>query len=194
MSSSPTPTSIRGAGCRRTSTHGRRTCSGSAGWRDRPCGGLQNHVGRYLGYLLDPAYDWANVCEHYFGTHPVQVCSEWNTVTHGLEDERRPGNRPMTREELDSFFSYCDDQVGRAVTNRRKGALSAARDAAAFKTQYAFGLRRREVVKLEVVDVHENPRTSEFGRAGLVGVRWGRGHAGTGPKRSPVLTVIACSV
>jgi site-specific recombinase XerD len=99
----------------------------------------------------------------------------------------------MTRQELDSFFSYCDDQVERAVTNRRKGALSAARDAAAFKTQYAFGLRRREVVKLEVVDVHENPRTPEFGRAGLLEVRWGKGQAGTGPKRRPVLTVMAWS-
>jgi len=55
-----------------------------AGRQARTVRTLQNHIGRFLGYLLDPAYEWAAVCEHYFGTHPVQVCSEWNTIRqHG---------------------------------------------------------------------------------------------------------------
>ncbi len=32
------------------------------------------------GYLTDPAYEWAAECESRFGTHPVQVCHEWNTA------------------------------------------------------------------------------------------------------------------
>ncbi len=76
---------------------------------------LQNHVGRYLEYLLDPAYEWVDVCEHYFDTHPVQIRSEWNTIPHVLEDERRPERRPFTRQELADFFGYCDEQVAPAA-------------------------------------------------------------------------------
>src|SRR5258708_11542357 len=32
------------------------------------------------GYLTDPAYEVAAECESRFGTHPVQVCHEWNTA------------------------------------------------------------------------------------------------------------------
>ena len=62
-----------------------------------------------------------------------------------------------------------------------------------FKTQYAWGLRRREVCRLDLVDVAENPRRPEFGRAGLLDVRWGKGSRGKGPKRRAVLTVMAWS-
>jgi integrase/recombinase XerC len=141
---------------------------------------LQNHIGRYLAYLLDPAYEWVDVCEQYFDTHPVQIRSEWNSIPHVLEDERRPDRRPFSRQ-------------ARAIRLRRKGALAAARDAAMFKSQYAFGLRRREVCRLEQVDVAENPRHPEFGRAGVLDIRWGKGSRGSGPKRRPVLTVMQWS-
>ena len=153
---------------------------------------LQNHIGRFLGYLLDPAYEWAAVCEHYFGTHPVQICSEWNTIRQHGEGEQ-PGPRPFTRAELGDFFDYCDARVERARRARTKGALAAARDAAMFKTQYAWGLRRRELCRLDLIDVAENPRRPEFGRAGLLDVRWGKGSRGKGPKRRAVLTVMAWS-
>lgn len=153
---------------------------------------LQGHVGRFLGYLLDPAYEWVDVCEHYFGTHPVQVCSEWNTIRqHEAGDV--PGPRPFTRSELVDFFDYCDTRVDRARRARRKGALASARDAAMFKAQYAWGLRRRENCRLDLRDVAENPRQAEFGRAGVLDVRWGKGSAGKGPKRRPVLTVMVWS-
>jgi site-specific recombinase XerD len=145
-----------------------------------------------LGYLLDPAYEWAAVCEHYFGTHPVQICSEWNTIRQHGEGEQ-PGPRPFTRAELGDFFDYCDARVERARRARTKGALAAARDAAMFKTQYAWGLRRREVCRLDLIDVAGNPRRPEFGRAGVLDVRWGKGSRGKGPKRRAVLTVMAWS-
>jgi hypothetical protein len=35
-------------------------------------------------YLVDPAYGWAEECQQRFGTHPVQVCHDRNTVLfHG---------------------------------------------------------------------------------------------------------------
>jgi site-specific recombinase XerD len=163
-----------------------------AGRRARTVRALQNQVGRFLSYLLDPAYEWIDVCEHYFGTHPVQVCSEWNTIRqHEVGDH--PGPRPFTRTELADFFDFCDTRIDRARRSRRKGVLAAARDAAMFKAQYAWGLRRREVCCLDLIDVVENPRHPEFGRAGVLDVRWGKGSKGKGPKRRPVLTVMPWS-
>ncbi len=151
---------------------------------------LQNTIGRYLGYLRDPAYDWAAVCEHYFGTVPAQIRTEFNTILHTQEDTRQPGNRALTRGELASLFDYADDRVRRAVKLHRKGAVAAARDAAMLKTQYAWGLRRREVCMLERADVRANGRQPQFGQAGLLEVRWGKGHRGSGPRRRTVLSVM----
>src|ERR1700724_442220 len=78
--------------------------------------------------------------------------TEFTRVVHRLEDESSPKNRAFTRDELQSFFDYCDQRVEQAQASGRKGTLAALRDSAMFKTQYAFGLRRREVVMLEVTD------------------------------------------
>ena len=56
------------------------------------------------------------------------------------EYEGRPEARPFTREELQRFLDYADDQVDRAVRAKRKGALAAYRDATLFKVIYAWGL------------------------------------------------------
>ena len=46
-----------------------------------------------------------------FGTHPVQICHEWNTAVHVADYEGRPGRRPFTRAELQAFFDYADARV-----------------------------------------------------------------------------------
>jgi integrase len=56
----------------------------------------------------------------------------------------RPEARPFTREELQRFLDYADEQVDRAVRTKRKGALAAYRDATLFKVVHAWGLRRTE--------------------------------------------------
>ncbi len=50
------------------------------------------------------------------------------------------------------FFDHCDAQVSGRHALKRKGSLVALRDAALFKTTYAWGLRRQEAAKLDVVD------------------------------------------
>jgi len=128
----------------------------------------QMTVALFCGYVCDPRYRWAEVCERHFRTHPVQVFHEWNTVIHRTEYEGRPGNRPLTREELQEFFDYCDTQVAATAVSGRKGWLAAYRDATLFKVAYAWGLRRREVTMLETVDWSQNPAAPEFGRYGGV--------------------------
>ena len=76
----------------------------------------------------------------------------------------------------------------------RKGWLTALRDTAALKTAYAFGLRRRELVMLDLADFGANPHAPEFGGYGVVYVRWGKASKGGPPKRRSVLTVFPWSV
>ncbi len=128
-----------------------------------------------------------------FGTHPVQVFHAWNTGAHRDQSEARPGNRPLSRQELQTFFDYCDERVATVTKTGRKGWLAAFRDAVLFKTVYAFGLRRREATMLEVADLSANPHAEQFGRYGAVSVRYGKALQGSPPRRRTVLTTMGWS-
>jgi integrase/recombinase XerC len=150
----------------------------------------QTAVALFCSYVSDPRYRWVEVCEQHFGAHPVQVFHEWNTVVHRSEYEGRPGNRPLTREELQAFFDHCDARVAAVSAAGRKGWLAAYRDAVAFNVIYAWGLRRREAAMLETVDWSANPAAGEFGRYGAVSVRYGKALKGGPPRRRTVLTTM----
>jgi hypothetical protein len=65
-------------------------------------------------------------------------------VEHHRAPERvrgQPGGGPFTRQELQRFLDYADDQVDRAAWARRKGALAAYRDATLFKVIYGWERR-----------------------------------------------------
>jgi site-specific recombinase XerD len=147
----------------------------------------------FCTYLTDPAYGWDALCEATFGSHPTQVCFEWNTARHTQDNEGDPEKRAFTRQELQDFFDRADDEVARPRRLGRKGHLAALRDAVLFKTAYAWGLRRNEVRHLQTVDFERNPHAREFGRFGVLHVRWGKAHSGSAPKRRSVLTVFAWS-
>jgi site-specific recombinase XerD len=145
----------------------------------------------FCGYLADARYRWHEVCERYFCEHPVQVFHEWNTVIHRGEYEGRPGNRPLSREELQAFFDYCDARVGQVAASGRKGWVAAFRDATMFKVVYAWGLRRREASMLQTVDWSANAAATEFGRYGALSVRYGKALKGGPPRRRTVLTTMS---
>src|SRR5271169_760381 len=151
--------------------------------------GQAGAVRLFCEYLTDPAYAWAEVCWGYFGTHPVQVCTRWNTPRHVQDGESGPERRAFTVAELQVFFDHLDDRVAAVHGSGRKGWLPAFRDAVLVKTAYAFGLRRREVSMLDLADLSANPRAPEFGRYGVCQVRYGKAGAGSAPKRRSVLTV-----
>lgn len=149
----------------------------------------QNQLALFCDYLIDPRYGWAVECEQRFGTHPVQICHEWNIARHAAAYEGRPEVRALTRVELQSFFDYADERVAQARAHGRKGWLTAFRDATIFKVAYGWGLRRREVAMLDLADFGRNPNAAEFGAYGACYVRYGKALRGSQPRRRTVWTV-----
>ena len=158
--------------------------------------GYQTDLRLFSEYLADGRYGWSAECEKAFGpgVHPVAICHEWNTIAHLNEYEGSPEARPFTREELQRFLDYADHQVDRAVAAKRKGALAAYRDATLFKVIYGWGLRRTETSRLDVADWGRNPAAPEFGRYGMLHVRYGKAVRGQPPRRRNVPSVMAWAV
>ena len=99
---------------------------------------------------------------------------DWNTAKHAQDNEARPEKRAFTKQELQDFFDHADDQVSAIAASNRKGWLPAYRDAAMFKIAYSYGLRFNELSHLQTVDFARNPHAKEFGKFGLVHVRYGK--------------------
>ena len=159
--------------------------------------GYQTDLRLFSEYLADDArYGWGSACERQFGSACIRCrsCHEWNSIAHLQSYEGSPEARPFTREELQRFLDYADDQVERAVRARRKGALAAYRDATLFKTMYGWGLRRTETSKLDVADWGRNPAAPEFGRYGMLHVRYGKAKRGQPPRRRNVLSMFGWAV
>ncbi len=148
----------------------------------------------FTEFLIDGRYGWGPACEEAFGTHPVAICHEWNTIAHLNDYEGAPEARPFSRKELQLFLDYADEQVERAVRAKRKGALAAYRDATLFKVVYGWGLRRTETAKLDLVDFGRNPQAPQFGRYGTLNVRYGKAKRGQPPRRRNVLSVMDWAV
>ena len=154
----------------------------------------QGDLRMFSEFVTDGRYGWAAECEKTFGTYPVPIVHEWNTIAHLNGYEGDPEARPFTREEVQRLLDYADDQVERAVKAKRKGALAAYRDATLFKVIYGWGLRRTETAKLDVVDFGRNPKAPQFGRYGTLNVRYGKAKRGQPPRRRNVLSVMAWAV
>ena len=151
---------------------------------------------QFTEFLVDGRYGWAAACEEEFGPgqHPVAICHEWNTIAHLNDYEGDPEARPFTREEMQRFLDYADEQVERAANSGRKGALAAYRDATLFKVMYGWGLRRTETSKLDLADWGRNPSAPEFGRYGMLNVRYGKAKKGQPPRRRNVASVMGWAV
>ena len=156
--------------------------------------GYENQLGQFMTFLTDSRYGWASECLERFGTHPVQICHESNTLRHCDEFEGQPGRRPLTLAELQALFDHADAQVAKVAASGRKGTLAAFRDAALWKTIFAWGLRRTEAVMLDLTDCHRHPGADRFGAYGALHVRWGKATRGGQPRRRTVLSLMDWAV
>ncbi|GAB2329475.1 tyrosine-type recombinase/integrase [Streptomyces griseoincarnatus] len=156
--------------------------------------GYQGALRMFCDYITSPHYQWPQECEERFGTHPVQICHEWNTVANLVDYEGSADRRPMTREEIQTFLDYADAQVDRAIRLGRKGALAAYRDATVFKVLYGWGTRCTETSRLDITDWYRNPKAPELGRYGSLHVRYEKRTKGSPPRRRTTLSVMPWAV
>jgi len=75
----------------------------------------------FCSYLVDPSYDWAELCERQFGQSPSQICSPFNTVRHANDYEGHPARRPFTYDELQRLFDCADARVDLITGGVRRG-------------------------------------------------------------------------
>jgi len=146
-------------------------------------------IGLFIEYLMDSRYQWMRVCEERFGEVPQEVFHEGNSVLHTVEYEGDPRRRPLTYDEVQALFDAADARPAKIRGQGRKGALAALRDAAVLKTIYAFGTRRTESSRLDLVDLRRNRKAPQYGNCGSLMVRFGKSQKGAPPKRRMVLTV-----
>lgn len=151
--------------------------------------GYEVIISLFVEYLRDSRYDWLKVCEERFGEVPQEVFHEGNSVMHTVEYEGDPRRRPLTYDEVQALFDAADALPSKIRGQGRKGALTAMRDAAVIKTVYAFGIRRTEASRLDLVDLRRNRQAPDFGNFGSMMVRFGKSSKGAPPKRRMVLTV-----
>ena len=152
----------------------------------------QESVRMLCDYLTDPEYGWAEQCIARFGTHPVQVCHEWNTAVHAQQAEGDPVKRAFTQDELQAFFDYADEQVARdprggaqglagrvpgrdAVQGRLRATACAAARSGCWTSPTSAATRRRP-----------SSATTASATSG-----YGKADKGSPPKRRSVLTVWA---
>lgn len=153
----------------------------------------QGDVKLFLEYAGDPAYDWNENCGRLFGTVFSQVVTDLNRTRH-VQETAEPTVRPFSVRELQDFFDLADLEPERILRSGRRGALAAWRDAVAFKTLYAWGLRLNEMRHLTLPDFSRNARRPEFHEWGVLRVRMGKAMKGSPPKQRTVLTVFDWSV
>lgn len=163
--------------------------SGTTPLRVSTVRGYQVEIGLFCDYLLDSRYGWVAACSERFGRAPRQVFHEDNSIIHVGDYEGDPGRRPLTYDETQALFDAADGRVAQIRAHGRKGAVPALRDAVALKYCYAYGLRRQEASRTDVVDLRRNSKFPAFGRFGAVTVRHGKASRGGPPKRRTVLTV-----
>lgn len=146
-------------------------------------------IALFMDYLRDPRYGWVELCLERFSEAPQAVFHEGNSVLHTVEYEGDPRRRPLTYDEIQALFDAADARPRRICGQGRKGTLTALRDAAVLKAIYAFGTRRTESSRVDLVDLRRSRSAPQFGSFGSMMIRFGKSSAGAPAKRRTVLTV-----
>lgn len=143
----------------------------------------------FCSFLCEPAYRWPDLCAEVFGEYPSQICFAYNLPVHVSDNEAEPQRRAFSRSEVQTLFDFFDDEVERLYAQNSKAWLTTLRDSCIAKVAYAYGLRRQEVLRLQIHDFGPNPHVPQYKAYGAVYVRFGKGSRGSAHKRRTVLTV-----
>lgn len=146
----------------------------------------QGAVRQFCDHITNPAYEWTTRCLERFGTHPTQICFEWNTAAHVEELECDPRRRPLSRQEVAMLLGHLHERTLSAQANGHKGTITAKRDYVFFAVVYAFGLRIDEACHLAVEDFSALRGFERCGSFGQLHVRYAKANKG-GQKRRRIV-------
>lgn len=107
---------------------------------------------------------------------------DYVTVLHARAHERRgtPAAKSTVRGYLMVIRSFCsflcepryfDNRVDGLYAANKKAWLTTLRDACIAKVAYAYGVRRQELLRLQVQDFGPNPHVPQYGAFGAMYVR-----------------------
>lgn len=150
----------------------------------------QSDIQLFCAYAISDSYPWNEDCGRIFGTSMSQVITDLNKHRHRTDSPISPEKRSFEIDELQDFFDFADDEVERIIRSKRKGALSAWRDAVAFKVAYGWGLRHDELRKLNLSDFSPSAKAPYFGDYGVLRIRHGKASNGSPKKQRSVLTLL----
>ena len=112
--------------------------------------GYQGAMRGFMDYLTDERYPWVAICEREFGVRPVQIVEERNSIAQSDRVRGAAGAAAVHARGAGGVLRSLRRAGAGCRARRRKGSLAALRDAALFKTIYAWGLRRQEAARLDV--------------------------------------------
>ncbi len=153
----------------------------------------QRRIARFQSFLADSPR-LVDLCQTNFGKKPIQICSSENCIAHKVEDENEDKRTAFTKEQLLCLWSYFDEEIKVAYNNKSKNLKTLQRDKILYLFIYYYGLRVNEVSMMETTDFIHNPNRSEWGKFGGIHIRFGKGSAGSPPKRRTVWTISDAAV
>ncbi len=103
------------------------------------------------------------------------MCFEYNLPVHVSDNEADPRRRAFSRDEVQRLFDYFDTRVDELYAANKKAWLTTLRDACIAEVAYAYGVRRQELLWLQIHEFGPNPHVPQYGSFGAMYVRWGKG-------------------
>lgn len=141
----------------------------------------QSRVRQVIKYLHGQA-DLQNEAERCFGQRLVLFAHAGNSLVHRVVDETEGLLRPMTYEEVDTFFEALDLETQRVEIEHPRRLLDLLRDKAIIYVMYVQGLRLDELSRSNTDDWSASPSLPEGGKYGRFRVREGKGSKGSGKR------------
>ncbi|MGO9613066.1 MAG: tyrosine-type recombinase/integrase [Dissulfurispiraceae bacterium] len=140
----------------------------------------QRHIKHYTEYLISSQYK--TVIQKEFGIILEAIClPRENMIVHKVQNDNETKRRDLTSAELNEFFDKMDDEILLRFNSAHKGLRSAQRDKALFGVLADYGLRGREITKLDITDIGPNPDFPQFKNYGYIDVWFGKATKGSNP-------------
>lgn len=148
----------------------------------------QKHVRQVASYVC-ATDDLQGLAVQTFGKKIKLFAHRYNSVAHVTDQGgARKKLRPMTHEEVDTFFDAMERRIEEAEAYAPRELRGLYRDKAMYHLMYVHGLRIAEIANIDGDDwrrVKEMPQLEKYGQLRVTG----KGARTSGPRTRQVLTL-----